>query len=234
MTPSQMRVEDLEFEVRESAQRATLAITIDRDGGLILACPPNIPEEERKAFIQEKLVWIYTKLQEKAKLATATVTKEYVNGEGFYYLGKDYRLKIVPADSQKFSLRLYRGRFQLGRDAQPEARQHFIDWYQDHIAPILQRKVEQYTERVGTTPQTIHVRDLGYRWGSTDKRGHLYFHWRVALLPVQMLEYIVVHELVHLVESKHTPAFWERVERIIPDYREKKKWLALKGGRYDL
>jgi predicted metal-dependent hydrolase len=229
-----LQVEDLQFEVRESPARETLEIMLDRDGSLVLACPARASEQDRIDFIQKKLVWVYTKLEQKEEHEPLGLPKEYVNGEGFYYLGRHYRLKIIPPVSQKPPLRLYHGRFQLRQDEHSRARENFITWYRSHLEPILQRKVAQYRHRVEAVPQAFHVRDLGYRWGSTDKRGHLYFHWRAAMLPIEMIEYIVVHEMVHLVEAKHSPAFWERVERIIPDYRDKKHWLALKGGRYDL
>jgi hypothetical protein len=85
------------------------------------------------------------------------------------------------------------------------------------------------------------VRELGYRWGSCGHRGDLYFHWRVAMLPRTMIEYVVVHELVHLIEPHHTTAFWDRVERILSDgcdayggLRLRKQWLAENGATYDL
>lgn len=72
--------------------------------------------------------------------------------------------------------------------------------------------------------------DLGYRWGSCGKGGRLFFHFRTVLLPPPIIEYVVVHELVHLVEPHHNPAFWARVERAMPDFADRKQWLAEKGG----
>ncbi len=76
--------------------------------------------------------------------------------------------------------------------------------------------------------------ELGYRWGSCGHKGDLYFHWRVAMLPPVMIEYVVVHELVHLIEAHHTTAFWDRVERIVSDWCDRKQWLAENGATYDL
>jgi predicted metal-dependent hydrolase len=91
-----------------------------------------------------------------------------------------------------------------------------------------------YVDRVGRRPTETHIQDLGFRWGSANRRGHLYFHWRVALLPPEMIEYVVAHELAHLVERYHSPAFWERLERVMPDYAARKRWLAAEGGAYDV
>jgi predicted metal-dependent hydrolase len=80
----------------------------------------------------------------------------------------------------------------------------------------------------------VQVRELGYRWGSCGYKGDLYFHWQVAMLPRTMIEYLVVHELVHLIEPNHSNQFWDRVQRIVPDYIERKRWLAENGASYNL
>jgi predicted metal-dependent hydrolase len=80
----------------------------------------------------------------------------------------------------------------------------------------------------------VQVRELGYRWGSCGHKGDLYFHWRVAMLPRRMIEYVVVHELVHLIEPHHTNGFWDRVERILSDWCDRKQWLAENGASYNL
>jgi predicted metal-dependent hydrolase len=79
------------------------------------------------------------------------------------------------------------------------------------------------------SPPSVRVQDLGYRWGSCGKGGHLYFHWKTILLPARIAEYVVVHEMAHLHEPHHTPAFWIRVERAMPDFAQRKAWLAEHG-----
>ena len=89
-------------------------------------------------------------------------------------------------------------------------------------------------DRVGVKPQSWQVRELGNRWRSCNREGDLYFHWRVAMLPPTAIEYLIVHEMVHLIEYQHNREFWARVERILPDYRERKQWLAENGVSYKL
>ena len=225
---------DLTFELRESPKRRTLEIIVDRDGSLVLATPPAVPMEALEQFVDEHRVWIYTKLEEKQAQAHPKSPREYVPGEGFPYLGRSYRLNLVDGDRQRSPLRLYRSRFELRRDVLPEAREHFIHWYTIRLRPVLDRQIAALANRIGADPREVHIRDLGYRWASCNKRRHLYFHWRVAMLPHSMIEYLVAHELVHLVERRHTPAFWERLERVIPDYADRQQWLKAHGGRYDL
>lgn len=229
-----LTVDGLTFHVRESVRRTTLEIIVDRDGSLVLATPPGVPRDDLIAFAEGHLVWVYTKLEEKEARVGPRARKEYVSGEGFFYLGRSYRLKVIDGTPERPPLRLHRGWFELRDDVVEEGREHFIQWYRSHLGPVLERALGRFAERVEASPGGLHVQDMGYRWGSTDRRGHLYFHWRVAMLPLRMIEYVVAHELTHLVEGKHTEAFWLRLERLVPDYGERRRWLEREGARYDL
>jgi predicted metal-dependent hydrolase len=89
--------------------------------------------------------------------------------------------------------------------------------------------VQEYADRMEVAPAGLRVQDLGYRWGSCGKGAVLYFHWKTILLPAKMAEYIAVHEMAHLREPHHTPEFWRRVERALPDFEGRKAWLATSG-----
>lgn len=234
MKAKTLAYEDLHFEIRESPRRHTLELIVDRDGSLVLATPPGVPRKDLEQFVEGNLVWLYTKLAEKEREARPKAPREYVNGEGFPYLGKSYRLKIVENADKQPPLRLYRSRFELRRNAVPQAPEHFARWYTIHLRPVLDRQIAALAGRVGVRPREVHIQDLGYRWGSSNRRAHLYFHWRVAMLPHSVIEYLVTHELVHLVERQHSDAFWGCVERVIPDYTERVAWLKERGAMYDL
>ncbi|AHK78159.1 metal-dependent hydrolase [Ectothiorhodospira haloalkaliphila] len=226
---TQLAVDDLTFEVRESTRRKTLEITVDRGGELIISAPSGTDEQHLRDFVMEKRLWIYRKLAEKAESRRPLPQKQYVNGEGFLYLGRSYRLKRVPDDAQDIPLKLVAGRFQLREDAVPNAREHFIHWYSARATDWLTARVKAQARRMGVEPAGVKVQDLGYRWGSCGKGSRVYFHWKTILLPRPIAEYVVVHELVHLHEPHHTPAFWRRLERAMPDYEQRKGWLARHG-----
>jgi hypothetical protein len=117
----------------------------------------------------------------------------------------------------------------MRRDAAPRGQEHMRRWYARRAETWLGERVERFRRRIGVEPAGVAVQDLGYRWGSCGKGGRLYFHWRTILLPPRIVEYVVVHELAHLVEAHHTPAFWARVERAVPDFAGRKTWLAEHG-----
>lgn len=223
-----MVVDDLRFRVQRSARRRTMQITVERDGELVLSAPPQVDEAQLRAFVQEKRFWIYTKLAAKDRLQRQVPRKEFVGGEGFLYLGRSHRLKLV--DTQDVPLKLTAGRFCLRRDALPAAREHLIHWYSAHARVWLSGRVTDYQSRMEVRPAGVRVQDLGYRWGSCGKGDWLYFHWKTILLPARIAEYVVVHEIAHLHEPHHGPAFWGRVERAMPDYAQRKTWLAEHGS----
>lgn len=233
-------VDDLRLAVRHSNRRRTLEITVGRDGSLVVAAPPGTAIEQLAAFVREKRFWIYKKLAEKAEMRRVVPRKQFVNGEGFLYLGRSYRLKLVAppgegaqAGMQAEPLKLIAGRFCLRSDALPEARDTFIRWYTDRGRLWLGDKVREHAQRLEVIPAEPRVQDLGYRWGSCGKGNRVYFHWKTILLPRPIAEYVVVHELVHLHEAHHTPAFWRRLERAMPDYERRKTWLARNGGEVE-
>ena len=224
---SVLTVDDLSFELKPSSRRRMLQITVDRSGDLVLSAPPGVEEDRLRDFILEKRFWIYTKLAEKDRLQKAVPTKSYVDGEGFLYLGRSYRLRLV--DEQDVALKLLNGRFMLRRDLVENARTHLVQWYSGRAKLWLWDKMQDYVARMEVRPVGVKVQDLGYRWGSCGKGDWLYFHWKTILLPPRIAEYVVVHELAHLHQRHHTPEFWQRVERALPDFERRKIWLAEHG-----
>lgn len=222
-----MVVDDLRFSVERSARRKTMQITVERDGALVLSAPPHVTEDRLRAFVRAKRFWIYTKLAEKDRLHRSVPRKEFVEGEGFLYLGRSYRLKLV--EDQDVPLKLSGGRFRLRRDAVASAREHFVNWYGERASTWFMDKVVEQQPRMEVFAAGVRVQDLGFRWGSCGKGDWLYFHWKAIQLPSHIAEYVVVHELAHLREQHHTPAFWKCVERAMPDYDRRRVWLAEHG-----
>jgi predicted metal-dependent hydrolase len=222
-----LTVGDLSFALTTSGRRRTLEITVERDGELILTSPPGVDEAQLRAFVLERRFWVYSKLAERERLQKPVAHKEFVDGEGFLYLGRSYRLRLV--DEQLAPLRLLNGRFLLRRARLDKARELFVSWYSARAQKWLWNKAQDYTARMEVAPAGLKVQDLGYRWGSCGKGNWLYFHWKSILLPPQIAEYVLVHELAHLHEAHHTPAFWAKVERAMPDFERRKIWLAEHG-----
>lgn len=224
---STLTVKDLDFEVRRSAVRRTLAITVGRAGELVVSAPPDASEDQLRDFVARKQMWVYKQLAKKDVLAHVVPRKVFTDGEGFTYLGRSYRLRLVTGPAA--DVKLISGRFVMPKAMAGAGREHMIRWYSDRAKPWLQSKVDAFAGRMEVSPAGLKVQDLGYRWGSCGKGAKLYFHWKTILLPARIAEYVVVHELAHLHEPHHTPEFWRRVERAMPDYERRRDWLNENG-----
>lgn len=226
----QVQLGDLRLQVRRSARRRTVQLTVERDGQVLVSAPMDTAIGRIERFVHDKRMWLYTTLARKQTLRDGIAAREFVGGEAFWYLGRSHRLRIVR--TQAVPLRLAAGRFELRRDARSEGRAHFEAWYGRHALRWIGARVELFVSRFDVRPEGIEIRDLGHRWGSCGARRVLNFHWATVLLPPSAIEYVIVHELAHLQEQHHTPAFWRIVERVMPEYEVRKKWLGERGGEY--
>ena len=228
-----LQINDLTVVVRRSPRRKHVELTVERDGGVAVSVPAamELPNVER--LVRQRLVTLYSALGRKQEVLSDQSIKEYVTGEGFYYLGRKYRLKLV-GDELDAGLRLHEGRFLLPRRRTEDGRALFIRWYTEHAQKWLSERIRTLQGRVAVRPTGVKVRDLAYRWGSCGKNGMLNFHWRVILLPPVRIEYLVLHELCHLHEHNHGDAFYERLRRASPDHQTHEAWLRTHGDDYRL
>jgi predicted metal-dependent hydrolase len=218
-----------------------MGIAIERDGAIIVTAPHQAKFNEIEKFVSEKKIWIYQKLAKKKTLNREKPRREFVNGQGFLYLGKSYRLKLIDNGKMKSArspnvtvLRLWHGYFELAESEKANARNHFISWYRKQIKEQLKARIPRYDKRMGVTVKDTRILDLGHRWASCGRNGVINFNWRSVMAPVWVLDYILVHEMVHLIERGHTDRFWRLVSRVIPDYGEHALWLNENGADLDL
>ena len=224
-----LRLSDLKFEVRSSTRRRTLGLTVDRTGALVAHVPIETSMEELSGWIQGKLLWVHRKLALKEEATSRARAPEYVSGETFCYLGRRYRLKLVTR--QKQPLQFDGTRFTLRQNVCP-AEAHFRRWYIVTGSHWLRQRTGMLSARTASVPRRVDVRDLGFRWGSCGRNGVLYFNWKVLQLPVRLLDYVIVHELVHLKEGNHGPGFSAALSRAMPNWQERKNALAQQAKEY--
>lgn len=107
-------------------------------------------------------------------------------------------------------------------------------FYKTKGLPRMRKRVAYFAAKVGVTAGDIQIKYLGYRWASCTKNGGLHFHWKCLMAPLTIIDYIIVHELCHLHHRDHFGAFWNEVDKVLPDYREKKEWLKIWGAELAL
>lgn len=231
------QVRDIEYHLLPGADRQTTDIVIERNGQISVRPPKRMTPEQVDATVLSKRMWIYRNLAEWRDLNATRVVREWINGESFLYLGSNYRLLLV--GDQDETLKLKDGRFCLRRSVvdqlgQEGAHQAFQDFYEQKGRERLRKRVEIFAAKVGVRPGQVAVKDLGFRWASCTTEGRLQFHWKCMMAPVTVIDYIVVHELCHIRHRDHSAAFWNEIDKVLPNYTERKEWLRRHGARLDL
>lgn len=228
----QKKIGEFDIQVKYSRIRNSMCLTVERDGSISLALPLEATEREVEEFVKSKSFWLYTKLTEKEELRHKAIPKkQFVNGEGFLYLGRSYRLKIDK--NIDYPVQLKQGRFVMSSTDIDEAQSYLVKWYKKKAQKWLEARLEDFKNQISVQPENLHIRDLGYRWGSCSRNKDLYFHWKIILLPKSLIDYVLVHELMHLIEPEHNEDFWKLVSLILPDYEERKNELDKIGVETD-
>ncbi|MFA5975410.1 MAG: SprT family zinc-dependent metalloprotease [Elusimicrobiota bacterium] len=196
--------DELTYRLRRSRRR-TLGLQIDPDGSVVARVPFRAPLPLVDTFIRQHLPWIHrTQQRVRARLRLLPVWR-FEAGEIFPVWGelRALNLSVDAPLCRKTALTFYRLE---------------VEKYAKTLLPVL-------TTRVGTWPQRLSVGLARHRWGSCSSRGHIRLNARLAMMPPELLEYVLVHELAHLRQPNHSPRFWEVVESGLPDYRERRKRL---------
>lgn len=231
------QVRDIEYRLLPGAERRTTDIVIERDGRVTVRPPKHLTPEQIDTTVLRKRMWIYRNLAEWRDLNTTRVVREWVNGESFLYLGSTYRLQLVTKQDEP--LKLKDGRFCLQRSIVEQqgregAQQAFQDFYQRKGTERLAKRIPALAVKAGVRPGSVVVEELGFRWASCFKDGSLHFHWKCLMAPAAIIDYIAVHELCHLRFRDHSDAFWNEVDKVMPNYLERKEWLRQRGAALDL
>lgn len=231
-----MCAQDIEFTLIRS-DRKTADIVIERSGDVIVRAPNEIDDERIVQAVADRALWVHRSLAEWASLNSSRRTKPIVQGQGFAYLGRTYRLKFV--ENAKTPLNLKNGRWELCERfaavaGERGARKAFRDFYIEKGRQIFGERVAHFAPMVGVSHGGIAVKELGYHWASCGSDGTLNFHWKTLMAPQTVIDYIVVHELCHLRHRDHSDAFWNEVDKVLPAFRQRKEWLRQHGASLDL
>lgn len=227
---------NIEFEVTHS-KRTTMAIKISPTGTVHVAVPNRTSKKDIIDWVNSKSGWIIKKLTEIDEIKADITSKEYIQGESFMYLGLDYPLQIeIHNELNKPTADLNCGRF-IVRTSTADSkviRSAMEAWYRYKADEIIQSRIEYYKPMLNVSPNRVTIREQKTRWGSCSFKGNLNFNWKAMRAPFEVLEYLVVHELCHLVHLNHSHEYWSLVSSILPDYKVRKDWLRKNGIRLSL
>jgi len=221
-------------------RRKTMGIIVEHERNLIVRSPKNTEDAKIEEVLKKKTNWILSKLKEMDKIKPAPKEKEFMTGEKLPYLGRRYRLEVNPAEISIVEVKLYQGKFIIDYPVEftdkkekrrEEIRTALIEWYREHAKEKINERVDKYKVKLDVEPNNVVVKKQKKRWGSCSSKNNLNFNWKTIMAPMSIVDYLVVHELAHLIHDNHSRDFWATVAAIIPDIKEKKEWLKVNGKR---
>lgn len=222
-----MILEGVDIVIERTERRKTVSIFIERDGSVKVLAPLNAATEKIEAAIQSKSYQIFSKLARWKELNQGKVNREFVNGQSFLYLGRNYRLAIV--ETQDVPLKISGGNFLLLKSQLPNAKKAFRAFYKEKATQKIKERLALISECFQQKPTSIKVLDLQNRWASWTPKNGLNFHWKCAMAPIGVLDYIITHEMVHLLHPNHSADFWNELDKKMPHYRKYEQWLKSNG-----
>ncbi len=153
-----------------------------------------------------------------------------MSGETFLYLGRQYRLRVSVGSDEGVRLKGRWLEVTVPRGQRDGVRDLLVAWYREHAAARLPERVAEWAGKVGVEPKAVLIREPKRRWGSCDAAGNVRFNWRIVQAPMRLVDYVVAHELAHLVHEDHGREFWGRLGRVMPDYEERREGLRRVGA----
>lgn len=213
--------------------RNNLAITVKPDKSVIVKAPMESELED----IQERLLnrgkWILKQINYFDKFHPIQPEREYISGETHYYLGRQYRLRIRKGKEENVKLV---GKFFIAKTHKTGDRKHIrflmMQWYADHTKLILDKRVRDYSDRIiGPNFKKIEItyKYLKSRWGYWNPSGSLTFNIELIKTPLPCVDYVISHELCHLISPNHDKAFYRLMRSVLPDWLKRKEKLELFG-----
>ena len=219
---------DMGYEIRRSPKRKKLTITVERDRSVVVHAPIGISEEEVREVVESRKRWIQEKIRHAQKYAGTPHPpgKELVNGEAALYLGRQYRIEIVESRQREIE---FDEKFLVPARLVGERRKVLREWYRTRAKEKILPRVARFARELGVAYGSAKIVDSRYRWGSCTPKDNVTFNWRLIKAPMYVVDYVIVHELAHLLEANHTPRFWNVVRAQSPKMDKAKDWLREHG-----
>ena len=219
-------------------KRKTIGIIVDKNGEVKVHAPFCASEKQVCEAVKKKADWIIKKVNEVTERNLNVECRQFVSGEKFLYLGKEYTLEIVEKDLSKSevliledTMAVYISKGLYAESRKQAIKEALIKWYRQRFSEIVSQRMEKYSLQVKATPCKVVVKDQKTLWGSCSQRGNINLNWRLVMAPLPVIDYVIVHELCHLKVMNHSKSYWNLVESIIPDYRKMRGWLKKNGNR---
>jgi predicted metal-dependent hydrolase len=218
--------QSITYTLRRSFRARRVRLEISQRNGLVIIVPRSYPAVRLLALIQSKERWISRHLTQLSRSQQLPIPRKLKTGDGIPYLGRNYKLvkqtnhhgDVIALEGNKLAVSpdlFDNGLFEISLEK----------WYRAEAARLITVMADSLSSQMDISYKRIVIRGQKTRWGSCSRKKTLSFNWKLIMVPEPVLEYVIVHELLHLKEMNHSKKFWELVARNCPDWREHKKWL---------
>lgn len=224
--------ETIQFEITYK-NRTSLRILIDGYGNIEVQAPKRTPVEKVLTLLESNWEPIQQKVKEMKGRLQGPQEKVYENKEPFLYLGNAYPIEINQNNSSKDYV-VFEGdklHIYVSQPDEEKIKQALKRFYYQQCKLLVEKSISAHQNNFKTKPRSIRISDSKTTWGTCDSNLQLTFNWRLAMAPLDVIDYVVVHEMCHMVHLNHDRSFWRLVGKIMPDYKEKEKWLALSNWK---
>jgi predicted metal-dependent hydrolase len=219
---------ELAYTIQRSPKRRKLTITVERDRSVVVHAPEETSDEKIRQVVESKRQWIYEKIGHPQKYQDLPHApgKELVSGESALYLGRQYRIEMVKTGLSEIQ---FAQRFFIPATLGEKTEEALREWYINKAKEKIVPRVKRHARELGVNFAKVKIVDNRYRWGSCTVNYNVNFNWRLIKAPMFVIDYIIIHELAHLIESNHTPKFWNIVRAQSPTMEKAKAWLKENG-----
>lgn len=223
-----------DYTVLRKPRRKTATITVSTDNRVTVSVPSYVTDGYVREILRRKAAWIQGRIEANLARLEHCKPKRFESGEEHRYRGVP--LLLIVEEGAPCRPRLEEGRLRirapsgLSSESRGESvKAQLVAWYRERAMEELKGRVRFYEARLGVRAAEIRVKSLKSRWGSCSSRGSISFNWQLILAPDEIMDYVIVHELCHLVHLNHSPDFWKLVESVVPDCRQRRQWLRKSG-----
>ena len=222
---------DYSVDIYRTNRKKTASISISRNC-VKLYVPKELSGKKINDILESKKSWIISKIKEESSVVPK-FPKRYVSGQLFPYLGRNYPLKVIVG--QENSIKLKGGFLNIVMSENEEkcdqlVKKILLEWYIAKAKKLLVDKTYMFCEQIGVIPKTIIIRDYKSKWGSCSIEGDIRYNWRIIMAPNKVIDYLVTHELCHLLEHNHSRSFWQHVSIYCSHMKESRNWLKKFGS----
>lgn len=227
------QIGEFDFLMSRSSSRRSIAISVDAKATVNVHCPFFVKNDVVMDFVKLKSDWIIQKINEAKVNKDYLDSKKFADGQEFLFLGRKYKVRIERKDIKRARIDFNGMRWRVylpfeieKNDEQGVLKKEFVKWYKSQAKEILGGRIFNYSRILGVAPATINIKTLKRIWGNCAYNTKaISLNWQIILSPLSVVDYIVVHELCHLIVPNHSKRFWKKVEKILPRYKREVKWL---------